>query len=246
MIAALSIAPGGLPIFLPPLATACASLVSLPGLFEHEPVPLKYSRRLVLAGIMLMMLALTACSAAMYRWLTPNPPQLVAREAVYDDQALAAQTMRLKEPLVSGNYRVTLGSAEPDRVATHRASGGGYPGYLALARRTQCSPLEGQATSVVLRAGRLGAARIRACSDGWPQRSLVVIAEPFEADEPAARQLAIRLLDKGSADQVLVRQELGAASRTVARSEPGAQSGHAGAGNPAGSDWCGTCRSPTG
>ena len=56
--------------------------------------------------------------------------------------------------------------------------------------------------SVVLRAGRL-AQPIRACSDGWPQRSLVVIAVPFEAEEPGPRQLAIRLLDKGSADQVL-------------------------------------------
>ena len=60
---------------------------------------------------------------------------------------------------------------------------------------------------MILRAGRL-AQPIRACSDGWPQRSLVVIAVPFEADEPGAqlafaRQLAIRLLDKGSADQVL-------------------------------------------
>jgi formylglycine-generating enzyme required for sulfatase activity len=60
--------------------------------------------------------------------------------------------------------------------------------------------------SVVLRAGRL-AQPIRACtpdphSPEWPPRLLVVIATPY--DDPAARQLAIRLLDRGSADQVLL------------------------------------------
>jgi hypothetical protein len=57
--------------------------------------------------------------------------------------------------------------------------------------------------SVILRAGRL-AQPIRACTQGWPQRSLVIIAVPFAAADPAVRQLAIRLLDKGSADQVLL------------------------------------------
>jgi Sulfatase-modifying factor enzyme 1 len=60
---------------------------------------------------------------------------------------------------------------------------------------------------VVLRAGRL-AQPIRVCVKGWPQRSLVVIAAPFD-DHPAARQLAIRLLDKGSADQVLLGTDWG-------------------------------------
>ena len=107
----MCIAPGVLPISPAATRHRLRQLGFAAGLFEHEPVPLKYSPRLVLAGIMLMMLALTACSAALYRWLTPNPPQLLAQEAVYDDQVLAAQTIRLKEPLVSGNYRVTLGSA---------------------------------------------------------------------------------------------------------------------------------------
>ena len=43
---------------------------------------------------------------------------------------------------------------------------------------------------------------IRGCEPNWPRRSLVVIqAEP--GDVPA-RQLAIQLLDRGSADAVLL------------------------------------------
>ena len=155
-----------------------------------------------------MMLALTACGAALYRWLTPNPPQLVAQEAVYDDQVLAAQTIRLKEPLVSGNYRVTLGSARQIESLPTVPAGADVPVTWSWKEEPNAVRLEGS-DSVILRAGRL-AQPIRACSDGWPQRSLVVIAVPFEADEPGAyelaiqaRQLAIRLLDKGSADQVL-------------------------------------------
>src|SRR5262249_20410645 len=59
--------------------------------------------------------------------------------------------------------------------------------------------------SVVLRADRL-AQPIRGCSVGWPQRALVVIATLYD-DDAAAHQLAIRLLDKGSADQVLLGQD---------------------------------------
>ena len=99
--ARISIAPGVLLISLPPPATACASSVSLPGCSSATPAPLKRSPRLVLAGIMLVMLALTACGAA-YRWLTPNPPHLLAQEAVYDHPVLAAQTIRLWNRLSAG------------------------------------------------------------------------------------------------------------------------------------------------
>jgi formylglycine-generating enzyme required for sulfatase activity len=56
--------------------------------------------------------------------------------------------------------------------------------------------------TVLLRAGRL-AQPIRPCSQPWPQRSLVVIAASYQEDAKA-RQLAIWLLDTGSADQVLI------------------------------------------
>jgi formylglycine-generating enzyme required for sulfatase activity len=177
-------------------------------LFKREPVPLKRSPRLVLAGIMLVMLALTGCSAAVYRWLTSNPPHILAQEPVYDDQVLADQTIRLREPLVSGNYRVTLGSARQLESLPNVQAGAAIPVTWSWKEEPNAVRLQ-DSNNVVLRAGRL-AQPIRACSEGWPQRSLAIIAAPFETDEPGAhelaiqaRQLAIRLLDKGSADQVL-------------------------------------------
>jgi formylglycine-generating enzyme required for sulfatase activity len=43
---------------------------------------------------------------------------------------------------------------------------------------------------------------IRACAKDWPKRSLAAIQAPL--DDPGARQLAIRLLDRGAVDRVLV------------------------------------------
>ena len=114
------------------------------GLFEHEPVPLKYSPRLVLAGIMLMMLALTACGCCAVPLAHTQPAASPAQEAVYDDPVLAAQTIRLKEPLVSGNYRVTLGSARQIESLPSVPAGAVIPVTWQLERRTQRSPLEGQ------------------------------------------------------------------------------------------------------
>ncbi|MGH8552139.1 MAG: hypothetical protein ACRERS_02495, partial [Methylococcales bacterium] len=46
---------------------------------------------------------------------------------------------------------------------------------------------------------------IRACHSGWPRRSLVVIET--DPENPAARKLAAALLDKGSADKVLIGRD---------------------------------------
>ncbi len=43
---------------------------------------------------------------------------------------------------------------------------------------------------------------IRGCDKGWPRRSLAAIQAPL--DNPGARKLAMRLLDRGAADRVLV------------------------------------------
>jgi hypothetical protein len=61
------------------------------GLFEHEPTPLRHAPRLVLAGTMLVMLALTAFGVAMHRWYTPHLPHLLPQEAVYNHPVLAAR-----------------------------------------------------------------------------------------------------------------------------------------------------------
>jgi hypothetical protein len=124
------------------------------GLFEDEPAPLKRSPRLVLAGTMVMMLALTACTAALYRWLTPNPPHLQAQEAVYDRPVLASQTIRLMEPLATGSYRVTLGSTRQIESLPSVPAGAVIPVTWIWQQEPNAVRLPGS-DSVVLRAGRL-------------------------------------------------------------------------------------------
>src|SRR5262249_16234606 len=58
------------------------------GLFEHAPAPLKGSPRLVLAGTTLVLLALTAFGAAVYRWCAPHLPHLLPQEAIYNHPVL--------------------------------------------------------------------------------------------------------------------------------------------------------------
>ncbi|MBL8398183.1 MAG: hypothetical protein JNL84_08580, partial [Candidatus Accumulibacter sp.] len=169
------------------------------GHYRREPPPLRLAPRLVLATTLLGSLALAAFAVAAWRLLAEQAPRLLAGEAIHDHPTLAAQTLRVVETDGRAGYRLTLGSP---RAAVTRA---GIPAAaeVALAWRWAASDnaVHLAADAVVLRAGSL-AQPIRACAAGWPQRSLVVVAAPY--DDAAARQLAIRLLDKGSADQVLV------------------------------------------
>ena len=61
---------------------------------------------------------------------------------------------------------------------------------------------DGPAGHAAVYSGGTRAFPIRACTPGWPRRSLAVIAGD-RADEDA-RKLAIRLLDRGAADRVLI------------------------------------------
>ena len=172
------------------------------GLFQHAPAPLKDSPRLALAGTALVMLGMTALAVAAYRWYRPEPPRLLVQEAVYNHPTLAAQTVRRIDPVGSTHYHVTLGSTRHIVSLLDIPAGADIPVIWRWQAVDNAVHLEGS-DSVLLRAGRL-AQPIRACGDTWPQRSLVVIAAPFADDQPAPRQLAIRLLDTGSADQVLL------------------------------------------
>ncbi|HPP45994.1 MAG TPA: formylglycine-generating enzyme family protein [Accumulibacter sp.] len=122
-----------------------------------------------------------------------------AREAIHDHPTLAAQTLRVVEADGAGGYRLTLGSPR-DAVTL---AGVAADAELTLDWRWAAGDngVRPGGDSVLLRAGTLPQAS-RACTAGWPARSLAVIAAPYS--DAAARQLAIRLLDKGSADQVLV------------------------------------------
>ena len=169
------------------------------GHYREAPPPLQLAPRLVLATALLGSLALAAFAVAAYHLLAEHPPRLLASEAVHEHPTLAAQTLRVVEADGANSYRITLGSP---RAAVTRSP---IPADAEVAlnwrwmESDNAMPSGGDA--VVLRAGTLPQP-IRACAAGWPQRSLAVVAAPYA--DPAARQLAIRLLDRGSADQVLV------------------------------------------
>ncbi|HRY16547.1 MAG TPA: hypothetical protein P5330_11835, partial [Candidatus Competibacteraceae bacterium] len=175
------------------------------GLYPTVPPPLKDAPRLALAVTLLTTMALAAFIVAGYRWMTPNLPRLLVRDRLQDHPVLAAQTLRIMEPAGPNRYDVTLGNPR-ERVTLQVPAGAEVPVNWRWAASENPVRLE-SSNSVLLRAGSL-AQPIHACSDKgdtiWPQRSLVVIAAPY-ADR-SARQLAIRLLDKGSTDQVLVGQ----------------------------------------
>ena len=172
-------------------------------LFRKDyPEPFKHASRLVLAGTMLVMLALSAFGAAAYRWMVPEPPRLVSTvPATYEHPAFKAQTIRVMERTLDGTYRVTLGSAREMQMFSNVPEGADIPVQWTWQAEPNATVIPGSNT-VLLRAGRL-AQPIRPCSPHWPQRSLVVIAASYQEDIKA-RQLAIRLLDTGSADQVLI------------------------------------------
>ncbi|MFO1432959.1 MAG: SUMF1/EgtB/PvdO family nonheme iron enzyme [Candidatus Competibacteraceae bacterium] len=166
------------------------------GLYGSAPPPLN-APRLALALTLLTILAVAAFTTAGHRWLTPNPPRLLAQDSQYDHSVVAAQTLRIVEPVRQNQYQVTLGSRK-ESVTLPVPAGAEIPlnwNWAATANPVQLGD------SVLLRAGVL-AQPIRACDPEWPLRSLVVIATPYK--DRAARQLAIRLLDKGGADQVLI------------------------------------------
>ena len=169
---------------------------------EDHPTPLKHASRLVLAGTMLVMLALSAFGAAAYRWMVPEPPRLVTTApATYEHPAFKAQTIRVMERTLGGTYHVTLGSAREMQMFSNVPEGAEIPVQWTWQAEPNATVIP-DSNTVLLRAGRL-AQPIRPCSQHWPQRSLVVIAASYQEDVKA-RQLAIRLLDTGSADQVLI------------------------------------------
>ncbi len=172
-------------------------------LYRHQPPPLtKYPPRLLLAISILAGLALAAFAAALHRGLTPNPPQwVVVADADIESALAVAPTVQLREALGNGRYRMTAGSAQ-QTVSLEVPAGARVPVSWDWAKEDNAVEFK-RSASVVLRAGRL-AQPIRACGKDWPQRSLVVIAKPYDDNDPAARQLAIRLLDRGGADQVLL------------------------------------------
>ncbi|WP_273703163.1 formylglycine-generating enzyme family protein [Candidatus Accumulibacter vicinus] len=170
------------------------------GLYVSAPPPLRAAPRLVLATTLLSTLALAAFAVAIHRWVAGDAPRLLPTDAVQNHPTLAAQTLRVIEAAGANTYQLTLGN--PRASVTLPPIPAGAEISVNWRWAADGNPVQFRGgDSFLLRAGAL-AEPIRACGKGWPQRSLAVIATPYS--DPAARQLAIRLLDKGSADQVLV------------------------------------------
>jgi formylglycine-generating enzyme required for sulfatase activity len=168
-------------------------------LYLSTPQPLPEAPRLVLAKALLGSLALAACAVATHRLLAEHPPCLLVSDPIHDHPTLAAQTLRIAEASGTNAYQLTLGSARASVTLPQIPAGAEVALDWRWAESENAVLVAGG--GVLLRAGSL-AQPIRACANGWPLRSLAVIATPYT--DPSARQLAIRLLDKGSADQVLV------------------------------------------
>ena len=176
---------------------------------ESAPPVLKNAPRLVLACTILLALALSASAAALQRWLAPDPPRFLCPDTPCNHPAMLAQTVQQRERTARGTYQVTLGSARDAQIEWRHAvpAGAQLPVTWTWHQESNAISLPGS-RSVVLRAGRL-AQPIRACSPDWPLRALVILAVPDAEEQPAVRQLAMHLLDKGSADQVWLGEDWG-------------------------------------
>lgn len=159
--------------------------------------------RLALTLALLGAIGASAISiAAYYHWWHSPEPILKSVEAIHDNKVIDAQTFRIIEkPPNSLLYQVTLGSPRQINETLEVAADAEIP--MQWSWESSDNPVKfGNSRSVLLRAGSL-AQPIRACVKNWPKRSLVVIEADYE-NNTGARQLAIRLLDKGSADQVVI------------------------------------------
>ena len=143
--------------------------------------------------------------AALVLLLISKPPEIVCEDSVWCDPVVAAQTVRLIEPNLGGDYRVTVGGVRDILNQKDSFRQAAADSLLSVnfkwAPETPSINIGSENSMTIWRAGAL-AQPIRGCGERWPTRSLVVIhAEQTDND---AQQLAWRLLDIGTADQVLI------------------------------------------
>ncbi|MCP3972699.1 MAG: formylglycine-generating enzyme family protein, partial [Rhodobacteraceae bacterium] len=163
---------------------------------------LRPAPRLSLSLGLLAGLAIAAGGSALYQGLNPPAIQLQSADPLMDRSAPRSQTLRLVD---NKRGRLALGHAK--EVVTRQVPPGSrvrinwkWEGSEAGRNNPVRLGLVGS-DALVFRAGVL-AQPIRPCVKGWPARSLALVqASP---EEVTARRLAIRLLDSGTADQVLI------------------------------------------
>ena len=138
---------------------------------------------------------------ALYQFTSSVEPFIRCIPQFCDHPAIAEQTIRHVERNFDGTYSITLGSARgPLTELPSVAAGSTITVNWRWQRAASIHRFE-DADLEILHAGTL-AQPIRGCGAEWPRRSLVIISAALDTE--GARQLAIRLLDKGSADQVII------------------------------------------
>ena len=186
---------------LPDRAQEALAWLGLGGLRPLGPRPgLPPPPRLVLTLGLLGGLACAALGAAAWRWTHAPETELISADPSHDHPAIEAQTIRV---LDQGQGRVLVGSARHTDGAEVRRGTRVQVAWSWGLGEADNNPvrLRQGSKALVYRAGTLPQP-VRPCVAGWPARALAVIAADPQA-EPA-RRLAIRLLDSGTADQVLI------------------------------------------
>jgi hypothetical protein len=165
--------------------------------------------RFALAVGALAGLTLAAFGAAAVKYLNPPSTQIVSQEAMLDRQPLQKQTLRRLYP-ASGT--ALIGHAKSAEVVTEVPPGAEIPVQWRWGPEqpgVDNNPVEPYSgSSGRLFVGGTLAEPVRPCDARWPARSVVVVqGRPTDPEPNPANQLAIALLDRGSADLVLVGNE---------------------------------------
>ncbi len=140
-----------------------------------------------------------ALGISAWAWLQPSKPAL-RMPAPFDNKVFQALSIQQIERTGLGEYSVAVGT--PRHVLQQTA-----PVGAEVPIQWQWKELPNRekfGNSELWRAGILPQV-IRGCESDWPRRSLVIIAA--DPADKAARQLAVRLLDRGSADAVLLGKD---------------------------------------
>jgi formylglycine-generating enzyme required for sulfatase activity len=181
---------------LPTLVRWMLARMGFGGRAEREGGELRMPVRLSVTLGLCAGLAASMLGIVLWRLLVPAPP--VFEPALPEPvQAVVIQEAQWSAP---GAYRLAIGTPKVLREATAQANS-------VINLDWQWQPLHnieifGQ--SELWHAGTLPQP-MRGCEPGWPRRSLVAIQATPTAKP--ARQLAIQLLDRGSADAVLVGED---------------------------------------
>jgi formylglycine-generating enzyme required for sulfatase activity len=163
---------------------------------------LRHPGRLALAAGLCSGLGVLALGLSVWNWLTPIAPVVQPTATAFGHEVFKGFTIQESRLSSLNQYTVVVGTPR-SLVQLSEPVPGGSEIPVTWHWVEQPNPLK-FGKSELWRAGTLPQV-IRGCEQDWPRRSLVVIAA--DPADKAARKLAIQLLDRGSADAVLLGQD---------------------------------------